>query len=186
MKASAILVQLTAPLEALPPGERDVVSRFLFQHMRGLDRKHDIRWRRLWNRVVNGEVLQFYPVEDRNRAFHAMVIVTEERIHANQDAFPAGDVGRRWFRNWLKLGACHSKLQLVGAHPRWLPGSFAFEECSEDEAREYWAAAQDFLHTPGAQEFLWPRMSDAERIATLERLLAKPNPAERPATKEVK
>lgn len=44
-KAAAILIAPMVALRALPEQDRAVVRRFLFDLIRGLDAKHDKRWR---------------------------------------------------------------------------------------------------------------------------------------------
>jgi hypothetical protein len=171
VKASAILVQPVAPLDALPPAELDVVRRFLFQHMRGLDAEHDRRWRRFWARIVNGEVAQFYPVVDRSGAFHARHMAIEGRIFENQDAF----VQLRPFRDWLKTGAAFGTWQIVDGQHKFVPSSLSYEDCSDDEMRQFHQDAMDYLHTPHALRRLWPHLNHARRLEMLETLLHHPH-----------
>ena len=48
-----ILICPVAPLRQLPDAERDVIRRFLTEHVRGMDAENDKRWRRLWGQVMS-------------------------------------------------------------------------------------------------------------------------------------
>lgn len=174
MKASAVMVTPVVPLRDLPPAELEVVSRFLFRHMRGLNAEHSRRWRRMWGRVAQGEVLQVYPVVDRSLAYHRRHMAIEGRIFEHQDGFAPTKTGERAFRNWLKVGASLVKLELEGGEPKWLPGSCSYDELSDDEFREFHEAAMDFLHTPRALRKLWPAVRSAQRLEMLESVLNRP------------
>jgi hypothetical protein len=173
-KLSAVMVVPTIPLDMLPPAEREVVSRFLFQTMRGIDANHTARWRRMWSRVAQGEVLQCYPIVERSGLYHRRHMAIEGRIFENQDGFPPTAAGRRKFRDWLKVGASLARLELQGEVPNWLPGSVSYEDLSDDEFREFHEAAVDYLRTPYALKKLWPAVKPAERMRMLELQLAGP------------
>lgn len=170
MKASSVMVMPTIPLDMLPPHDREVVSRFLFQTMRGLDEEHTRRWRRMWARVAQGEVLQVYPVVDRSLAYHRRHMALETRIYENQDGFAT----RRGFRVWLKVGAALVHLELHDGEVKFIPGSLSYEELSDDEMREFHEAAMEFVRTPRALRRLWPAVKASQRLEMLETLLRDP------------
>lgn len=174
MKASAIMVMPTVPLDMLPAGEREIVSRFLFRTMRPVDEQHRRRWARMWRRAARGEVMALYPVVDRDFGYHAMHMATEQRLFANQDGFVMTKAGQRAFRNWLKVGASLVTLELEGGEPQFLPGSLSYEDLSDDEMREFHEAAMDWLRDPRALQQLWPAVPAEQRMAMLEAALRDP------------
>jgi hypothetical protein len=180
VKSSAVLVFPTFPLEHVPPAEMDVIRRFLFQTMQGVDEDHTRRWRRMWKRVGDGEVMQMYPVVGRHGAFHKRHMTLEARIFEHQDGFVPNKAGQRAFRNWLKVGASLVSLELHEGEAKFLPGSLSYEDASDDEMREFHEAAMDFLRTPRALRRLWPAVKPAQRLEMLELVLRNPN-EEQPA-----
>lgn len=178
MKQSAILVMLTEPMEALPASEREAVSRFLFRRVRGLSPEHQRRWARFWKRLINGECAKFYPVVDRSLVFHQRHMAIENRLFEEQDGFSATTAGRRWFRNWLKVGAALVHLELKGEAAEWVAGSLSYEDLSDDEMREFHEAAMDFLKQPHALKRLWPHVKPELRAQMLEAALVQPEPSQ--------
>jgi hypothetical protein len=174
VKLSSVMVAPTVPLSALPPQELDVIRRFLFQTMRGLDEDHSRRWRRMWGRVADGEVLQVYPVVERSLSFHRRYMAVENRIFDAQDGFAT----KRGFRLWLKLGAALCHMELHGGEIKFIPGSLSYEELSNDEMLEYHEAAMDFLRSPRALKRLWPAVKASERHLMLEAALLNPEEAQ--------
>lgn len=172
MKASAIMVKPALPLRMLEPRDLEVLSRVLFQYFRGLDERHTGRWRRLWGRLFREDgVLQLYPVVERNAAFHARHMAIETRVFENQDGF----VSQRAFREWLKTGACFGHFEAAPAGGlTFVPSSCSYEDCSDDEMREFHDDALAFLRSPHALATLWPAMAPHERADNLELLLRDP------------
>lgn len=174
MKQSAILVMLTEPMEAMPTAEREAVSRFLFRRVRGLSPEHQRRWGRFWKRLIDGECAEFYPVVDRSLVFHRRHMAIESRLFEEQDGFAPTAAGRRWFRQWLKVGAALVHLEVKGDAAEWLAGSLSYDALSDDEMREFHEAAVDFLRTPRALKRLWPHVKAAERLQMLEAAMTNP------------
>ena len=173
-KASPILFCPVDPLRQLPPAEVEVIRRFLFEHIRGMDRKHDKRWRRLWGRVWQaepGEGFQVYSAEERSGPFHRRHRAILEQLFQGQERFRT----IKGLHDWMKVG---------GGWVIWKPGkdnkpvaiprTTSFPETSEDEMREAHAAMVDFLHTDRAQRFLWRHLPYAKRQEMLDTLLANP------------
>lgn len=173
-KSSAILVAPVVPLHTLPPAERDILSRVLFQCIRGLDAKHDKRWRRLWKRVFGaeaGEVVHLQTVVDRSGPYHRMHMAMEQALFNSQERYANMDR----FRDWLKVGAGWGEYAInKNGHLRFVPGSTSYENCSDDEMRELHAAMVEFLHTTYAQRRLWPHLPADRRAEMLETVLQRP------------
>lgn len=171
-KPSQILVCPVVPLRQLPPAERDIVSRFLFQHIRGMDRKNDHRWRRLWEQVWKaeaGEGFQLYVAEERGGPFHRRHRVILDRLFENQDRFR--DIDK--LHDFLKVGAAFvTWVPGPDSKPVAIPRSTAFKECPEDDMREFHSAAVDFLRTDYAQRRLWRHLKPKARGEMVEAILA--------------
>ena len=103
-KPSAILVCPQVALRMLPAAEREVVSRFLFDNIRGLDEKHDKRWRRLWGRFWKadpGEVFHLEIVVDRSGPFHRRHMAMEQALFDRQERWRRLDDMRWWLKTCL-------------------------------------------------------------------------------------
>lgn len=174
MKQSAVMVMLTEPMEAIPSNELEVISRFLFRRIQGLNRDHQRRWYRHWKRIMAGEVSKFYPEVDRSGPFHARHMTIEDHLFESQDGFPPTDDGRRAFRTWLKVGASHYHLKVHGGAVKFLEMSLSYDNTSDDEMREFHDAAMSFLKSPRALKKLWPAVKPTQRQEMLDTLLANP------------
>lgn len=173
MKASSILIRPTVQLHSLPDAERDIIRRFWTQHVRGMDAKHDKRWRRLGRDLFNaepGEGIELLRPKPRSLKFHKRWMAIERRIFENQDAY----VHLERFRDWLKTGAGWGAYHLVNGAMKFVPASVSFDEASDDEMREFAEAAVDFLHTDRATRKLWRHLPAAKRQEMLDTLLANP------------
>lgn len=165
-KPSPILVAPVMALRELPPAEREVVSRFLFGRIRGLDRQHDTRWRQLWKRLWRaeaGEVLQLDNVVDRSGPFHRMHMAMEQAVFDAQERFEQF----QGFRLWLKTGAGWGTFEREGKTLVFVPSSTAYDQCSDDEMRELHTQMLEFLHTDRALTYLWPTLKPAKRAQML-------------------
>lgn len=172
---ASILICPVVDLRQLPPAEVDVIRRFLFDHIRGMDRTSEQRWRRLWGIVWNageGEGIELLHKEGRGGPFHRRHRAILQRLFDAQERFR--NVDR--LHDYLKYGAGFVEWT-EGRQPglAWpKPRSTAFDKCSEDEMREFHAAAVEFLHTERAQRFLWRHIKAKDRQAMLDAVLANP------------
>jgi hypothetical protein len=170
-KPAAMLVCPTVPLRQIPQAERDIIRRFLFDHVRGLDRQSDARWRRLWGSLwaaEPGEGFQIAVFEERSGPFHRRHRAILEALFASQERFRHIDK----LHDWLKVGAGFVTWG-EGRTGKLLPipRSTAFPECSEQEMREAHAAMVDYLHTDRAQRFLWRHLKPNARQEMLDSIL---------------
>jgi hypothetical protein len=173
-KPSSILLTKANPVEHMSERDLAVVRRFLFDGYRGLDEKHDRRWRRLWSRFVRaevGEVFQLQTVVDRSGPFHRMHMAMEQSLFDRQDQWATLD----HMREWLKTGAGWGEFKLNhrGAM-KFTPRSTAYESCSDDEMRELHTAMLAFLRAPSSQRKLWPHLAPAARSEMLEAIIDPP------------
>lgn len=175
-KPSAILITKTHPLEQMPEHELAIVRRFLFDGIRGLDEKHDKRWRRHWSRIIKaqvGEVFHFEDIVDRSGPFHRMHMALEQNLFDRQDQWATLD----HMRDWLKTGAGWGDFALnARGVMKFVPRSTAYEACSNDEMYELHSAMLAFLRTPGAQQKLWGHLTPIQRSEMLESILEDKEP----------
>ena len=173
-KPSAIMLCKQHPIEKMPEHELAIVRRFLFDGIRGLDEKHDKRWRRLWSRMIRSEVGEVFHLEnivDRSGPYHRMHMGMEQRLFDRQDQWATLDS----LRDWLKTGAAWGDFSLnARGVMKFVPRSTAYENCSDDEMREVHAAMLAFLRTPGAMRRLWPHLKPAARSEMLEAIIEPP------------
>lgn len=173
-KPSPILICPMVPLRQLPDNERDIIRRFLFDHVRGIGAKNDEAWHRLWNRITKadpGEGFQFFVLEERSGPFHRRHRVILEALFASQERFRLIDK----LHDWLKVGAGFVTWAPGLDHkPVAIPRSTNFEDCSEQEMRRFHKDAIDYLHTERAQRFLWKKVKASQRPEMLEAVLNRP------------
>lgn len=172
-KPAAILICPTVALRMIPDTERDVIRRFLFDHLRGMSAQDDKRWRRMWGglwKAEPGEGLQLYVEEERSGKFHRRHRVILEKLFASQERYRHIDK----LHDWLKVGAGFVTWAPGKDHkPVAIPRSTNFEDCSENEMREAHAAMVDYLHTERAQRYLWKTVKAANRPEMLAAVLEK-------------
>jgi hypothetical protein len=175
MKASSIMVCPVVDLKrALSDLERDVLRKVLFDGIQGIDAIHHARWKRHISRLLRsepGEVTEFLNPRTRSLPFHQRWMAIERAIYDNQDNFPPTKAGFTAFRRWLKTGADMGEYHLVGDRAVYVPASVSFDECSDDEMREFVKAAEEFLQTRIAQRKLWPHMNAKSATEMVETLL---------------
>lgn len=164
---SPIMICPTVPLGSLPDAERDVIRRFLTQHIRGMDAAHDKRWRRMWGDIMHaapGEGFQLYRAEARGGPYHRMHRAVLTRLFESQEHFTNEDVLhdfvklKCWFVEWLD--------------GKPVPRSTAFDKASEDEVREFHSRMEALLREPWFQRRLWGHLSPAMRSEMVEQILS--------------
>lgn len=167
--ASSILICPAVQLHTLPDRDRDVLRTFFTEHVRGMDSVNDKRWRRFVRDLFNaapGEGFEILRKEERGGPFHRRHRVILQRLFDSQERFRSIDR----LHDWIKVGAAFVEWRDGKLKPR----STAFDQCPEDEMREFHAAAVDYLHTERAQRFLWRHVKAAQREGMLEAVLSKP------------
>lgn len=173
-KPTPILVAPVRPLHTLSQVEREVLSRVMFQCIRGLDEQHDKRWRRMWNRFFKaeaGEVQHLQTVVERSGPYHRMHMAMEQALFNSQERWTNMDR----MRDWLKVGAGWGRYETNhNGQMRFIPGSTSYDKCSDDEMRELHMGMLEFLRTPRAQGKLWPHLRPAARAEMLEVILQRP------------
>lgn len=174
MKLSSVLVQLDAPMRFLPGDVLRALDAFLFHWCKGADAQHTARWRRLWNRLYHSREqrpsIQLWVEVERSLPYHARWMAIEDRLMESQDGF----YNRGGFRHWLKSGAAFGTYKATPAGLVFEPSSLSFEDCSDDEMREFTDDALAFLRTPHALATLWPAVAERDREAMLDACLTDP------------
>jgi hypothetical protein len=170
-KASLILVRPQQHLPSvLSDQERDVLRKVLLDQIRGIDEEHHRRWRRFIGNLINSEpdeITQFLNPRTRSQPFHKRWMAIERAVFESQERFAT----RKGFRRWLKTGAGLGEYEREAGRLMFVPGSVGFDECSDDEMREFVKAAEDFLHTDFATRRLWPHLKAAARQEMLDTIL---------------
>lgn len=175
-KVSSVLVVAKAPLRFLPPDVVYALDRVLFQWFEGADAQHTRRWGRMWRRMFHSKEarpsLHLWLDVERSRPFHARWMAIEERIfESGQEGF----YNLGGFRYWLKTGAAFGTYVATSAGLVFEPSSLSWEDCSDDEMREFTEDALAFLRTPHALATLWPHVAEPRREDMLEACLPNPN-----------
>lgn len=174
-KASPILICPTVPLRQLPDRDRDVLRTFFTEHVRGMDRQHDTRWRRFVRDLFNaeaGEGFQLYRAEERGGPYHRMHRAVLTRLFESQERYADPDV----LHDWLKL-KCWFVTWTEGPRgsPIPKPRSTAFDVCSEDEIREFHTKMIALLHEPWVQRRFWAHLSARQRQEMVDSILENPH-----------
>lgn len=167
-KAEPILLCPTVQLQSLPDPERDVLRRFFTEHVRGMDRKHDRRWRRFVKDLFNaapGEGFQLYRAEERGGPYHRMHRAVLARLHESQERFTDIDV----MHDWLKLKCWH--VEWIDGKPK--PRTTSFDGCSESEIREFNTKLTELIGQPWAQRYFWGHLSVAQRHEMAQSILER-------------
>lgn len=173
-KSSSILVCPVVALRQIPPGEVEVIRRFLFDHIQGMDRENNVRWRRLWGRMWRaepGEGFMLYNGVERSGPFHRRHRAILQSLFDSQDRFR--DIDK--LHDWMKVGSGFVDWEPGKDHkPVAIPKSTSFETCSDDEIRAAHTAMTDFLHQPRSQRYLWKHLKPQARIEMLDAVMADP------------
>lgn len=168
---SPILICPVIPLRQLPDTERDVLRRFLCEHVRGIDGDNDRRWRRLWRQIMQaepGEGFQLYRHEERSGPFHRRHRVILDRLFHAQERYKLIEP----MHDWLKLKAYFVTWgEGKQGQPMPVPRSTNFNDCSEDDMRDLHSRIVDLLHDPAIQRHLFPRVKAAQRQGMVDAVL---------------
>ena len=169
---SPILVCPVIPLRHLPDSERDVIRRFVSEHVRGMDAANHRRWMRLWGQIFKaeaGEGFQFYRLEERSGPFHRRHRVILEKLFHAQERFRLLEP----MHDWIKV-RCYFVTWGEGSRgqPMPVPRSTNFDECPEADMRELHTRMVDLLHEPTAQRYLFPKVKASQRQGMVDAVLA--------------
>lgn len=150
-----LLKKCDAKIEPETP-DAIAMRRFLFEMIDGATEKDTKAWRRFigaMNKATSGSYFVIKVERLRNKQFHKLCFAVILAAFKAQEFFE--DIGI--FRQWIKLGAnfCdyvpNSDGDLIA-----IPKSQSFDDCSEEEARQFFDDMCTFLRSPNCCATLWP------------------------------
>lgn len=159
--------------------DAETVRKFLFQSIDGCNDKDRKAWRSFWRAIGTAGSGEFFTISlkrQRSGPFHRLVMLVLQTIHKSQERFEEFKI----FRAWAKMGAgfveyipdLNGKLN---AHPK----SQSFDDCSEEECRQFFDDMIAFMRTGTAHRTLWPHLSPQVAEQGMESILQR---FERPHT----
>lgn len=142
--------------DRLSDADAAVVRKFLFGHLAGATEKDNKAWYRFCralNESGSGEYFSVKLERKRSSKFHKLTMVVMTHIFKAQERFE----DFRIFRQFVKLGAGFCDyLPTPDGELRAVPKSQNFDECSEEDVREFFENAVKFLRSERACKTLWP------------------------------
>lgn len=160
--------QTDAPLS---DADRAAVLRFLFQYLDGCNDRDRKAWRTWWRSVADAPRGQYFTVSikrQRHGAFHRLVFALMQAVAKSQDKF--NDF--RIFRQFVRLGAGfvdyvpNADGELIA-----IPKSQSFDDCSEEECRQFFDDMVAFFRTEQCHKVLWPHLSEKVAADGMENIL---------------
>lgn len=155
----------------LPDDEAAVVRRFLFQAVDGCTEKDKKAWRAFWRSVGNAGSGEYFTItikRQRSGPFHRLTFALLQAVFKGQERFE----DFRIFRQYIKLGALFvDYLPNADGELRAVPKSQSFDDCSEEEVRQFFDDMKTFLRTTRAQRTLWPEASPRAAEQGIESIL---------------
>ena len=155
----------------LTGGAADIMRNFLFEWLKGATEQDDKAWKRFWNAVnkaKEGEYFSVKVVRRRSTPFHRLHMKIETLIFESQEKF----VDRKVFRAWAKIGS-----NFVDYVPNRdgemvaVPKTTNFDDCTEEEMRQFHHDFMTFIRTAYALDVLWPSQTVFQASQGLEMLL---------------
>lgn len=155
----------------LPELEARVVRRYLFQMLDGYGDKDKKAWRSFWRAVGEAAAGEYFTVtvkRQRHSGFHRLSMAIMQAVFKAQERFEDFKV----FRAFVKLGAGFvDYVPNADGELRAIPKSVSFEECSEEEIRDFHQNALAFLRTARAQQAIWPGVPAKQAAQGMEEIL---------------
>lgn len=170
------LVLIKQTDDRLQPGtpDADAMRRFLFEMVKGATDKDQRAWQR-FIRAINeapcGEYFQIDLKRTRNSQFHKLVMAVVTAGFKAQEHFDDIEV----YREWLKLGAGFAVFvpdEKTG-ELKAIPKSQSFDECSEEEVREFFMNMCAFMRSATYCATLWPQSPVETSMLGMENLLRR-------------
>lgn len=139
--------------------DANAVRRFLFGMLDGCSANDKKAWRRFvrsMNEAGSGEYFTIRIERQRNGKFHRLCFAVLQAVFKAQEVF----TDFRIFRAFISLGAGFvDYVPNADGELRAIPKSLSFNECSEEEIRQFFENAVLFLRTARAQKTLFPAVS---------------------------
>lgn len=136
-----------------------VVRRFLFEHLSGATPKDTRAWNRFCralNEAGSGEFFSIKTQRPREGWFHRKHMALTSKVFKAQERIDNFEQ----FRLWLKVGSGFVTWMTGpkgGVFP--IPKSISYDQCEEDEMREFHNGVVTFLRTAHAIKYLWPNVA---------------------------
>lgn len=170
------LVLIKQTDERLQPGTPDANSmkKFLFEMIKGATDKDQRAWQRFIraiNEASRGEYFAIDLKRTRNSRFHKLVMAVVTAGFKAQEHFDDVEV----YREWLKLGAGFAVFvpdEKTG-ELKAIPKSQSFDECSEEEVREFFMNMCAFMRSATYSATLWPHAPVETSMLGMENLLRR-------------
>lgn len=145
--------------ERLSDDDAAAVRRFLFEHLSGATPKDTAAWNRYvraMNEAGSGEYFSIKIQRVRSGPFHRLCMSIMTAVFKAQERFE----DFRIFRQFVKIGAGFvDYIPDVDGSLKAVPKSVSFDDCTEEEIRQFLPDAIAFFRTHGAQNTLWPNTS---------------------------
>ncbi|MES3022718.1 MAG: hypothetical protein V4857_14155 [Pseudomonadota bacterium] len=148
-----------------------VMRRFLFEHLAGATPKDSRAWNRFCRALNEGAAGEYFTIKvqrAREGWFHRKHMGMVSSVFKAQERVADFDQ----FRLWLKVGSGFVTWMAGpsgGVFP--VPKSISFEQCGEDEMRDFHEGVVKFLRTEHAQKYLWPSITPQLAEMGLESIL---------------
>lgn len=167
------IVLLKQTDQRLSEADAAIVRRFLFQSVDGCSEKDKKAWRGFWRSVAQSGSGEYFTVtikRQRSGPFHRLVFVVMQAVFKGQEAF----IDFRVFRSYLKMGAGFvDYIPTADGELRAIPKSQSFDDCSEEEIRQFFDDMTAFLRTTRCQKNLWPALSAQVAEQGMETILSQ-------------
>lgn len=159
--------------ERLPDAEAAIVRGFLFKSIDGCSDSDKKAWRGFWRAVGaagSGEYFTITIKRKRSGPFHRLVFALLQDVFRGQERF----ADFRIFRQFAKLGSGFvDYLPNADGELRAVPKSQSFDDCSEEEIRQFHMDVLEFFRTQRCQKTLWPDLSPQIAEMGMESILSK-------------
>lgn len=175
-----MLIVLVKQTDAsIQPDTPDALAmrRFLFESIDGSTDKDKKAWRRFisaMNKAQRGEYFKIKIERTRSSPFHKLVMAVLLAVFKAQETFSDFDL----LRAYIKVGAgfvSYIPDQITG-ELRAIPRSQSFDDCSEDDARQFFDDMCAFLRSENCCKALWPQTPTAQSMNGMIRILEQFDP----------
>lgn len=172
LRKKAVKIVLVKQTDArLEGSDADAVRRFLFEYLKGCNDKDESAWRRFvraLHEAGSGEFFEIIIQRKRSGKFHRLVFVVLQAVFKAQERFE----DFRIFRQFCKLGAAFvDYVPQSNGELRAVPKSQSFDECSEEEIRQFLLDVMAFFRSEECLKTLWPQLSIQIAEQGIERIL---------------
>lgn len=150
--------------------DRDATMRVLLGHVDGLGDDDRKSWRGFLRRLLAldpGGMIEISTKQPRLGWYHRKHMALEHAFFKSQDKFAQFDR----FRDWLKVGAGHVDWMPTVNGPVPIPKSTNFPTTEQGAMEKFHGHFVDFMRTDYASSFLWPHLSQRQRIDMVESIL---------------